>query len=106
MLDETYSLRLVTNFLKEKNIDFEYSNANIGFDLNDHGCRVKLNDTYSLSIQTHPMVVGSSFAETALQNMVIKKIVYNGTYDYYDAKRFEDPQELFDHLVELFDNCK
>jgi hypothetical protein len=72
----------------------------------DHGCRVTLNDKYSLSIQTHPMIVAEYFAETALQDMIEKTMVYDGTYTYDDVKRFYEPQELFDHITELLTLCQ
>lgn len=99
--DETYALSLVTEFLKENGIEYAHNSANIGICFNEHGCRVKVNDTYQLSIQTHTDVVGSSFAETALQNTTTKKIVYDGTHGYYDVKRWAKPVQLFDHILEL-----
>lgn len=101
MDEETYSLRLVTDFLKQQNIPFELHSANVGICFAEHGCRVTLDDTYKLSIQTHPDVTGCSFAETALQNMVIRKMVYDGTHGYYDIKRWNTPDELFEHILEL-----
>lgn len=98
MFGETYSLGLITKFLKEKGIAYEPRNANVGFTMHDHGCAVKINDTYTLSIQTHPMIAGESFAETGLQNTITKKIVYDGTYRYWDVRRFKKPQDLFDHI--------
>lgn len=98
MFGETYSLRVVTDFLRKNNIEFEYCNARIGTALYDHGCRIKINDTYSISVQTHPDIAGNGFAETALQNMVSNKIVYDGTYGYDDVERFMTPEDLFEHL--------
>lgn len=98
MFSETYSLRLVTDFLRKHNVEFEYSNAKVGSSFYDHGCRIKINDTYSISVQTHPDIAGYGFAETALQNMISKKIVYDGTYGYCDIERFNTPEDLFAHL--------
>ena len=95
MFGETYSLSLVTEFLDSKKISYKYCNANIGILFHNHGCRVILNDTYSISIQTHPDVAGCSFAETALQNMKTKQLV-NG-----DVDRFNTPQELFDYITDM-----
>lgn len=97
--DETYCLRLVTAFLKKEGIPFDYNSAMVGgMSLYEHGCRVDVDDTYKLSIQTHSDVVGSSFAETALQNMVTHNICYDGTHGYYDVRRWNTPEELFKHI--------
>lgn len=101
MLGETYALNLVTTFLKELNIDFNYSNSRMGFGLYYHGCRVDINDTYCLSIQTHIDVVGPSFVEVALQNVKTQKIVDDGTYGYFGVIRFDTPHKLFDHLLDV-----
>ena len=106
MIDETYSLSVITKFLTSNNIPYEHCNAKVGMSFYDHGCRVKLNEQYSLSIQTHPDIAGESFAETALQDMVNKKIVYSGKFSYHDVKHFKDPQELFDHITDLVATCK
>jgi hypothetical protein len=98
MRNETYSLRQVTTFLKERNIPYKYSNANVGISFYNHGCRIDVNDTYKLSIQTHTDIVGPSFAETALQDVKKGQIVYNGIYGYIDVIRWDSPQELFDHI--------
>ena len=99
MFGNTYSLRLVLEFLKENRISFTFNSANIGYMLYEHGCRVKLNDTYHMSVQTHPLVCGEYFAETALQNMTTKEVVSDGTHGYYDVKRFYNPKDLFDHIL-------
>lgn len=101
MLGDTYSLRLVVSFLKDNRIPYKYCNANVGFIFHNHGCRINVDDTYSLSIQTHPMVTGESFAETGLTNVVTKAMVEDGTHGYHDVMRFLDPKELFDHILSL-----
>ena len=101
MFGETYSLQLITKYLKSENIPFKYSNAGVGFGICNHGCRVIFNDTYNLSIQTHPDVTGSSFAETALQNQTTKQIMYDGTFGYHDVKRWNTPDDLFEHIKQL-----
>lgn len=95
---ETYSLRLITDFLKDKNITFEYCNSKVGFMLYNHGCRIDITPRYKLSIQTHPSVIGGAFAETALQDIDNARLVYDGTMGYHDVKRFDTPEELFDHI--------
>jgi hypothetical protein len=104
---ETYSLRVVTKFLNERKIAYEHSSARVGFgSFNEHGCRIKLNDTYKLSIQTHPDIAGEAFAETALQNIKNHKICYDGTYSYIDVRRFDNPQQLFDHVIWIMEKAQ
>lgn len=58
---------LITLYSKKLNIPFIYSNARIGLCVYNHGCQIKLcNDNYNISIQTHPLICGSSFAETEI----------------------------------------
>ena len=103
---ETYSLRLVTEFLQKEGIPFEHSSARLRNSFYEHGCRIVLNDTFKLSIQTHPDVVGTSFAETALQNMVDMKICYDGTLGYYDVRHWNTPQHLFEHIKTVLQQAK
>lgn len=101
MNDETYSLRIITQFLQKHDIPYDYSSANVGLSFVEHGCCLVVNDLYQLSIQTHPDVTSCDFAETALQNMTTRKIVYDGTYGYYDVQRWSTPETLFDHVLTL-----
>lgn len=98
---ETYSLSLITRFLKNQDSTFEYHDAKVGVSFYHHGCRIDLSPRYKLSVQTHPMIAGPAFAETALQDMIENKIVYDGTLDYDDVKRFHTPEELFEHIQSL-----
>jgi len=106
MLGETYSLRVVTEFLRQNNIEFDYSNARVGgTNFYDHGCRIKIDDRYSISVQTHPSIAGNSFAETALQDMISKQIVYDGTYGYDAVKQHDTPEDLFQHLRDVLNKA-
>jgi hypothetical protein len=121
---ETYSLRLVTARLKERGVPFVHSSARVyGVNLVEHGVRVAIDGDgdgdggrYNLSVQTHPLVCGESFAETALQRIDTNgegdggggdggggggSIVYDGTLGYHDVRRFYTPAELFAHLDEV-----
>lgn len=100
MYDETYSLSLITEWAQKNNFSFKYSSANVDFLIVEHGIRLALPGKFKLSIQTHPIIVNSAFAETAL--IYKGNVVY--TYDimeYDDCQRFESPTELFSHIVEL-----
>jgi hypothetical protein len=101
MFGETYSLRIITTFLQENGIEFNYCNSRVGIGMYNHGCGVKLDDTYKLSIQTHTDIIGSSFAEVALQNVKTQQLVYDGTYGFGDVIRFDTPQDLFDNILEV-----
>lgn len=96
-------MRLVTEFLEEQGIEYKHNSASVGMLFYEHGCRVKINDVYQLSVQTHPDIAGPCFAETALQNVETKKIVCDGTYGYCDVERWDTPDDLFDHIRKLLD---
>lgn len=102
MLGETYALSLVTRFLQQNNMEFEYNSAKVGsLLLYHHGCRVSLKDRYSLSIQTHPDIVGCFFAETALMDVEKKQFVVDGTLGYRDVMQFSTPDALREHLLDV-----
>lgn len=99
MREETYCLHIVTEFLTSKNIPFVYCNARIGLLMYNHGCQIKLdNGEYIMSIQTHPSITGSSFAETAILDndgmFALNKFNYYG-----DVIRHDTPEELFTHIM-------
>lgn len=104
-MDSTYSLRVVENYLKENNIEYVYSNARVGLFLYDHGCRIDLTDDLKMSIQTHPMIAGPAFAETAIQSMEKKTVVY-GKFGYNDVIRHDTPEDLFNHIQEVLKEAK
>lgn len=100
MLDETYCLHIITDFLKSKKIHFVYSNAKVGLSIYNHGCKIQFcNNKYYMSIQTHPSISGNSFAETAILDntgaFIFDKYNYNG-----DVIRHNTPEELFTHIIE------
>lgn len=93
--NETYSLRIITIFLKSKNIHFEYKNSRVhngNYMIYNHGILVTLpisSGNRLLSIQTHPIVAGPSFAETLLLD------------DMTSDKRHKTPELLFEYINEL-----
>ena len=101
MFGETYSLRVITAYLKSKNIPFEYSSANVGDALHEHGCRIDLGGDLKMSTQTHPMIAGSAFAETAIQNTRLRKLVYNSFGYQDDVMRHKTPERLFAHIEKV-----
>lgn len=84
--NETYSLKIITNWLKQQNIPYVYADAPVDrFGLYHHGVRVSLPAS-ELSIQTHPTVAGWAFAETLqISNM-------------FSDTRHETPEKLFEFI--------
>ncbi len=86
---ESYSLKLVTEWLKEKNIPFKYSNQAMLSDcLYKTGVIIDVSDT-KVSIQTHPVIAGWAFAETLMIN------------DMSSDVRHKNPEDLFSYLSKL-----
>jgi len=101
---ESYSLRKITNWLKENNLnDYAYTQngGDLFFSMYSTGIRVKLNDTYSISIQTNPVIAGPAFCETMLINNISKKLEYNNNLGYSDVIRHMEQNDVFDHITEL-----
>ena len=90
--DETYSLRIVTDWLTSHNISYEYRSAGVdAIRIYEHGVSVKLpgNNNKLLSIQTHSSVAGWAFAETLLTDNMLSEI------------RHKTPEALFEYIREL-----
>lgn len=88
---ETYSLSIITAWLKEKNIPFNYAQASLGMlsSIYNHGIRINIKDNDVLSIQTHPDVAGWAFAETLVRSNMLSDI------------RHETPEKLFEFIETL-----
>ena len=90
--NETYSLNIITKWLKRNNLNYEYNSSSIGssngFLFYEHGITLIL-DHLKVSIQTHPMIAGWSFAETLITNDMTSDI------------RHETPEKLFEYLNEI-----
>lgn len=104
-MDCTYSLRLIVNYLESKNIQYTFASSPVGYTFYEHGCRVFLTDDLKMSIQTHPMIAGPAFAETAIQSMERKTVVY-GHFGYNDVIRHDTPEDLFSHIQEVVNEAK
>jgi hypothetical protein len=59
-----------------------------------------MTDDLKMSIQTHPMITGTAFAETAIQSMQEGKVIY-GRFGYDDVIRHDTPEDLFSHIQEV-----
>jgi hypothetical protein len=99
--NETYSLRIITDWLKQKNITYKYNNGGtFGLEMYNHGINVKLHKTFEntententekiteLSIQTNHIIAGWAFAETLLRS------------DILSDTRHATPEDLFNYIV-------
>ena len=87
--DETYSLSLITSWLKDKDIPFKYASSNVDrYSLYEHGIRIQF-EGFDLSIQTHPMIAGWAFVETLR------------TDDMSSDTRHKSPEDFFNFLENL-----
>ena len=86
---ESYSLKIVTEWLKEKNIPFKYSDQSLLSDcLYNTGVMIDIGET-KISIQTHPVIAGWAFAETLMKNDMLSDV------------RHKNPEDLFSYLSKL-----
>lgn len=98
MFNDSYSLKLVIDWLKTKDIQYKYASCPIGHGFTEHGVRVKLGGDCELSVQTHPDIAGPAFAETAL--MYNNDIAYVLNYKW-DVIRWDTPESLFEHIENM-----
>lgn len=104
-MDSTYSLRVVENYLEQNKINYMILNALVGLTLYNHGCRIDLTDDLKMSIQTHPMIVGPAFAETAIQSVKNQTVVY-GKFGHNNVIRHDTPEDLFHHIQEVLNEAQ
>ena len=91
-MNTTYSLSLIVNFLNEKNMLYtfhSYKSENENY--LENGVLVKIDDSISISIQTHPLIADTKFAEIAVMDMITNTFIC-------DMKAFHTPEELFNYL--------
>jgi len=87
--NESYSLRIITRWLKRKKIDYKYSQSNVlGMYLYQTGISIKIKDE-EISIQTHPMIAGWAFAETLIKTNILSDT------------RHATPEDLFKFIESL-----
>lgn len=88
--NETYSLRIITEWLKSNNISYMY-NSSPAVDkylLYEHGVTATIGDK-KISIQTHPTIAGYAFAETLLYGNMLSDT------------RHRTPEILFEFLTKM-----
>ena len=91
---ETYSLSLITVWLKERDISFKYSSSLIdNYCIYEHGIRIHF-EGFDLSVQTHPMIAGWAFVETLR------------TDDMTSDTRHKTPEIFFEFLEKLLKDEK
>lgn len=87
--NETYSLSIITRWLKNKNIEYKYCQGRVlGMYLYETGIAIKIKDE-TISIQTHPMIAGCSFAETLIRSNMLSDT------------RHATPEDLFKFIESL-----
>ena len=114
MFRYTYSARSVADALAERGIPFTPNSTGLGghLVLYEHGLLASFDigggHSVRMSIQTHPMVAGASFAETALNiesagggcRTCIECVELG--YGSFDAVlRHHDPKDLYAHLDDV-----
>lgn len=88
-MNETYSLSIITRWLKNKNIEYKYCQSSVlGMYLYQTGIEIKVKDE-TISIQTHPMVAGWAFAETLIRSNMLSDT------------RHATPEDLFKFIESL-----
>ena len=98
----SYSLGKVIEFLEKNEYEFKAnSSAGGGYCGVEHGVRVRVGGNIEISIQTHPIIAGESFAETAIMHN--NKIIYPRDLGYYeDIIRHNEPVDLFTHIFAVY----
>jgi hypothetical protein len=104
-MEHSYSLKKLVTYLDEKHIGYTINNPVFAIGLVITGIRVAFPDgIHYLSIQTHPDIAGTAFAETLLhtfENGDKITLVYNKQLKYYhDIRKYDEPEELFEHIDE------
>lgn len=102
----TYSARLIMTWLKEHNIQFKPASSSIGILHYVHGVRVLLPHSTCLSVQTHPDIAATAFAETFLIRTCDDDDSFTPVNDEElgydeDVQRFGTPEELFNHIEKV-----
>jgi hypothetical protein len=99
---ETYNLRIITKWLKQKDIEYTYLNNNYG-NIYEHGVRIPLDGDFELRIHTHTNICFDAFCQTAL--LYKSKIIF--ILDYYsDVLHHYSPEELFNHIDNMTEKIK
>jgi len=99
----TYSLQIIIDWVHTKDLTYKHSNAGVGLGFVNHGIRLALGNDFELSIQTHPDIAVSEFAETALihKNKLVRIMSYGE-----DIQRWSNPEELFAHIEVMMHQVK
>ncbi len=104
---ETYCLRKITEWLAANGTprsDYRHTNSKAWSTFYRSGLCLKLNKDFQLSMQTEPSVSGTAFCETAL--IADSGLVYDSSLGYDDVCRWDEPEDLFQHIVEIRQKLK
>lgn len=98
----SYSLGKVIEFLQKNEYEFKASSSSgAGYCGVEHGVRVLVGGGIEISIQTHPIIAGSSFAETAIMHN--DNMIFPRDLGYYeDIIRHNEPVDLFAHITAVY----
>ena len=98
----SYSLGKVIEFLQKNEYEFkESSSSGAGYCGVEHGVRVLVGGGIEISIQTHPIIAGSSFAETAIMHN--DNMIYPQDLGYFeDIIWHNEPVDLFAHITAVY----
>lgn len=102
----SYSSRKISNWLDSNNLTNYKDVSGMGDSLYSTGLRLTLTDTYSISIQTNPMIAGPAFCETALLDTTSAGLRYNKELGYGDVIRHDEPEDLYLHITTLLEQVK
>lgn len=95
---KTFCLRIVVDVLTAQNITYRNWSPQTGL-LVESGVMADIAPDFTISIQTHPIITGEAFTETALHYQ--NAVVYTENWFYYDVRRQYSPQELTAHLLDM-----
>lgn len=93
---ETYSLRVVIDWLIERGLRYEYRDN----DCYHHAVNVWLNGGIFMDIQTHPRNCERAFAETAINHRDRGALIKIPGYEDMVLQHWR-PEDLFIHICEM-----
>lgn len=94
-VNASYSLGKVIEFLQKNEYEFKVSSSSgAGYCGVEHGVRAIVGGGIEISIQTHPVIAGSSFAETGIMHN--DNMIFPRDLGYFeDIRRHNEQVDLF-----------
>lgn len=103
---ETQKLATIVDWIAERGLLFSYSSFRLSPWIPqefEDGIRITITQDFYLSVQTHPALTGSHFAETALIGRTLPfpfEVAYVLDYSR-DVLRWDSPEALFYHVMAM-----